>query len=164
MTSSEKRLAPECRPHCVKKFIRSNLMVLMIITGAILGFVIGLGINSSVQDLQQPDRYMSGLKINLFMKTRKFRPRLVLIWVHTLSTPNIDMCLKCFFWSELIWGTSRASDLADVTEAEWRWRWKMLEMFAVLNIFVRRSEDSCTFIVYFDLKNLADSLIGESFL
>ena len=59
MTSSEKRLAPECRPHCVKKFIRSNLMVLMIITGAILGFVIGLGINSSVQDLQQPDRYMS---------------------------------------------------------------------------------------------------------
>ena len=41
----------------IRSFLQTNLLVILIITGALIGFTIGICINESVQSLKQPDRY-----------------------------------------------------------------------------------------------------------
>ena len=38
-------------------FVSNNKLVVAIVTGAVIGFIIGIAINPSVQQLKQPDRY-----------------------------------------------------------------------------------------------------------
>lgn len=55
MAEMYKSKEKSCIP--LKTFIQNNLLVILIITGALIGFIIGISINKSVQELQQPDRY-----------------------------------------------------------------------------------------------------------